>query len=273
MSYIQVAVDEDPTPGRFVLTGSRNFLLMSQVSQSLAGRSAVLHLLPFSRAELDRQDQPEPDSPATLFANRRTSQELWPLVYSGGYPRIHDRELPPAVWLADYLQTYLERDVRSLANIGDLATFERFLALCAGRAAQLLNHSSLANDAGVSVDTARRWIAILQTSFVVFVLPPHHRNFNKRVVKTPKLFFHDTGLLCHLLGIREPAQLVSHPLRGALFENYIVAEVAKAFLHHRRTPPLFFWRDRTGHEVDLVIEAGDTLFPVEIKSTQTPGQS
>ena len=146
---------------------------------------------------------------------------------------------PPDVWLPDYLQTYLERDVRSLSNIGDLETFERFLALCAGRSAQLLNYSGLASDCGVSVDTARRWISVLKTSFIVFLLTPHHRNFNKRVVKSPKLYFHDTGLLCQLLGIRDATQIVSHPLRGAIFENHVVAEVAKSYLHHRRTPPLY----------------------------------
>ena len=154
-------------------------------------------------------------------------------------------------------------------NIGDLQTFERFLALCAGRSAQLLNFSGLASDCGVSVDTARRWVSVLKTSFIVFLLSPHHRNFNKRVVKSPKLYFHDTGLLCQLLGIRDAGQIVSHPLRGAIFENYVVAEVVKSYLHHRRTPPLFFWRDRTGHEIDLLIEESGLLYPVEIKSGHT----
>lgn len=147
--------------------------------------------------------------------------------------------------------------------------FERFLVLCAGRSGQLLSYSALASDCGVSVDTARRWISLLQTSFVIFTVRPHHRNFNKRLIKCPKLYFHDTGLLCWLLGIRESAQIVSHPLRGAIFENYIVAEIEKAYLHHPRSAPLFFWRDRTGHEIDLLIEEGGALFPVEIKSART----
>jgi predicted AAA+ superfamily ATPase len=218
---------------------------------------------------LEDQEQADPLSPAALFANRTTHLDLWPTLHTGFYPRIHDRQIPPGVWLPDYLQTYLERDVRSLSNIGDLETFERFLALCAGRSAQLLNYSSLASDCGVSVDTARRWISVMKTSFIVFLLSPHHRNFNKRVVKCPKLYFFDTGLLCQLLGIRDAGQLLSHPLRGAIFENYIIAEVAKAYLHHRRTPPLFFWRDRTGHEIDLLIEESGILHPVEIKSSQT----
>ncbi len=268
-SYIQNAVDEDPAPGRFILTGSQNFLLMGRVSQTLAGRCGILNLLPLSRAELEGQEQPEPDTPAGLFGNRTTDLHLWETLLTGFYPRIHDRQIPPVVWLSDYIQTYVERDVRSLSNIGDLEVFERFLALCAGRAAQLLSYSGLASDGGISVDTARRWLSVLKTSFILFLLPPHHRNFNKRVVKSPKLYFYDTGLLCRLLGIREAAQIVTHPLRGAIFENYVVAEVAKAYLHHRRTPPIFFWRDRTGHEIDLLIEKADLLYPVEIKSGKT----
>lgn len=269
LSYLQSAVDEQPSPGRFVLTGSQNLLLMSRVSQSLAGRSGILNLLPFSRAELEGAPQAEPDSPASLFADTRTGLDLWEAIRTGFYPPIHDRGIPPEVWIPDYIRTYVERDVRSLANIGDLDVFERFLTLCAGRAGQLLSYSGLAADCGVSVDTARRWISLLKTSFIVFALQPHHRNYNKRVIKSPKLFFHDTGLLCWLLGIRASGQLASHPLRGAVFENYVVAEIAKAYLHHRRPAPLFFWRDRTGHEIDLLIEEADGLFPVEIKSAQT----
>lgn len=269
MSYIQGLVDESPVPGRFVLTGSQNFLLMSKVSQTLAGRSGILNLLPFSRAELEDQPQPEPTTPATLFGNRETRLDLWETLHTGFYPRIHDRRIPASVWLPDYVQSYIERDVRSLSNIGDLNLFARFLSLCAGRAAQLLNYSNLASDCGISVDTARRWLTVLNTSFIVFLLPAHHRNFNKRLVKSPKLFFYDTGLLCHLLGIREPDQIPTHPLRGSIFENHMVAETAKAYLHHRRIPPLFFWRDQSGHEIDLLIEDADRLYPVEIKSGLT----
>jgi hypothetical protein len=204
-----------------------------------------------------------------VFSNLTTRLDLWTTMRTGFYPRIHDRHVPPEVWLPDYLQTYLERDVRLLTNVGDLGLFERFLALAAGRAAQLLNYSSLASDCGVAVDTIRRWMSVLQTSFIVFTLQPHHHNYRKRIVRRPKLFFYDTGLLCHLLGIRSDGQLVSHPLRGAVFENYVIAEVAKAYLHHRVVPPLFFWRDQTGHEIDLLIDAGDCLWPVEIKSGQT----
>lgn len=269
LSYIQTAVDREPAPGRFVLTGSENFLLMERVSQSLAGRCAILHLLPFSRAELDGQAQAEPTGPETLFGSPGSRFDCWELIRSGGYPPIHDRTIPPEVWHSDYVRTYVERDVRSLVNVGDLETFERFLKLCAGRLGQLLNASALASDCGISVDTTRRWLSVLKTSFLVFLLPPHFRNFSKRVIKSPKLYFHDTGLACHLLGIRETEQLRTHPLRGALFENFVVGEVAKAYWHHRREPPIHFWRDQTGHEVDLVVEEGGLLHPVEIKSGAT----
>ena len=269
LSYIQTDVDRDPSPGRFVLTGSPNLMLMEKVSQSLAGRCGVLHLMPFSRAELERQKQDEPGNPGAIFSNRETRLDCWEIIRTGFYPPIHDRGIPPEIWLADYLRTYVERDVRTLVNIGDLETFERFVRLCAGRIGQLVNSSSLASDCGVAVDTARRWISILKTSFIIFLLPPHHRNFNKRVIKSPKLYFYDTGLACLLLGIRDAGQAFSHPLRGALFENYILAEVAKAYLNHRRSPPIFFWRDQTGHEIDLLIEEGSVLYPIEIKSGST----
>ncbi len=269
LSYIQTEVDRDPSPGRFVHTGSQNLMLMEKVSQTLAGRCGILHLLPFSRAELEGQKQVEPSSPDKLFTNRKTKLDCWEIIRSGFYPPIHDRGIPPEVWLSDYVRTYVERDLRTLVNIGDLETFERFVKLCAGRVGQLLNYSSLASDCGVAVDTARRWISVLKTSFIAFTLPPHHRNFNKRVIKSPKLYFHDTGLACFMLGIRNQDQLFAHPLRGALFENYVVAEVVKAYFHHRVQSPVFFWRDQSGHEIDLLIEEGNVLHPVEIKSAGT----
>lgn len=288
-SYIQSAVDADPAPARFVLSGSQNFLLMERISQSLAGRSAILHLMPFQRAEVEAAAAaPEHDDsgsaaaadavafpavpridPATLFTNRATALSLWDTIFRGFYPRVVTGGIPPEVWHSDYIQTYVERDVRALLQIGERDRFERFMALAAGRIGQLVNYSSLASDAGISVDTARRWISVLATSFLVFLLPPHHRNLNKRVIKTPKLYFYDTGLACRLLNIRTAEQIQDHPLRGALFENLIVAELAKHFEHSRQRPPLYFWRDRTGHEVDLLIEDGDSLFPIEIKSGRT----
>jgi hypothetical protein len=269
VSYIQTEVDRDDTPGRFVLTGSQNFLLMERISQSLAGRSAVLHLLPLSRSELEGQSSVLPADPSHLFENGQTRLDGWELIRTGLYPRIHDRGIPAEIWLPDYIRTYVERDLRSLVNIGDLETFERFLALCAGRTGQLLNFSTLASDTGIAVDTARRWISILKTSFLVFLLRPHHRNFNKRVIRSPKLYFHDTGLACQLLGIKSREQLVNHPLRGALFENFVIAETQKRYIHHREDAPLFFWRDQTGHEIDLLIDHAGKLFPCEIKSGAT----
>jgi len=272
-SYIQTAVARDDRPGRFILTGSQNFLLMQQVSDSLAGRCAILHILPFSRAELEREAQARPSGPRELLANTHSPRQCWPTVWTGFYPRIHDRKIPADVWLGDYVRTYLERDVRRLVNIGDLDTFEWFLALCAGRTGQLLNYSSLAADTGVSVDTARRWISVLKTSFIIYTLRPHHRNFNKRVIKSPKLYFYDTGLACRLLRIRSPDELFLHSTRGALFENTIISEVMKAFVHNRMDPPLHYWRDQTGHEVDLLIEDAQRLHPIEIKSGETVSRS
>ena len=269
LSAIQVAVDHPDHAGTYVLTGSQNLLLMDRISQTLAGRTGILHLLPLSRAELESQPHAAPGQPGALFSNRATQLDLWSTVRTGFYPRIHDRAIPPEIWLPDYVQTYLARDVRALLNVGDMETFERFLMLAAGRVGQLLNYSSLANDCGVSVDTARRWISVLVTSFVITLLRPYHRNFNKRLVKSPKLYLIDTGLACHLLGIRSERQLATHHLRGALFENYVVAEVVKAYRHHRLQPPLYFWRDRTGHEIDLVIEHDGEPYPVEVKSAET----
>lgn len=269
VSYIQTEVDRDDSPGRFVLTGSQNFLLMERISQSLAGRSAVLHLLPLARSELEGQSSSLPADPTGLFENTRSRFDCWDLIRSGLYPRIHDRGIPAEIWLPDYIRTYVERDLRSLVNIGDLETFERFLALCAGRTGQLLNFSALAADTGIAVDTARRWISILKTSSLVFLLRPHHRNFNKRVIRSPKLYFHDTGLACRLLGIKSREQLFNHPLRGALFENFVIAETQKRYIHHREDAPLFFWRDQTGHEIDLLIDHAGKLFPCEIKSGAT----
>jgi uncharacterized protein len=270
-SYIQVLVDEEDVPGRFILSGSQNFLLLRSISQSLAGRTAVLHLLPFSLSELHQRapfplerlgrELPEP--------GRSADSGLLDTLFRGSYPRIHDRGLEPDVWLADYVRTYVERDVREIVNVTDLESFDRFLRLCAGRNAQLLNLSSLATDCGITHATARRWLSILEASFLVVLLRPHHRNFGKRLIKAPKLFFLDTGLLCYLLRIRSPEDLRFHASRGPIFESFVVAELTKASLHRGREPDLYFWRDSAGHEIDVVIDQGATLVPVEIKSGET----
>lgn len=273
-SYVQVTVDEEDRPGRFILSGSQNFLLLHRVTQSLAGRCAIHRLLPFSRAEL--AGRPLRDVVKRITANRITQPEeavdsdaLFRTMFIGGYPRIHDKELEPQPWLANYYQTYLERDVRDLLNVGDIEGFGRFVRLCAGRSGHLLNASSLAVDAGVSHTTVRRWLSIMEASYIVYLLRPHHQNFNKRLVKAPKLYFLDTGLLCYLLRIRSPEDLVSHASRGSIFETWVVSEALKNYHNRGAEPDLYFWRDSAGHEVDLLIDQGATQIPIEIKSGQT----
>lgn len=269
LSYIQGSVDTDDTPGRFILTGSHQFHLMERVSQTLAGRTAVVNLLPFSLSELVGSPPANP-----LEFDRLTRTEGKPpfpletILYRGLYPRIHAKGIDAHDWLGGYYRTYVERDVREVRNIGDLETFQRFVRLCAGRAGQLLNLSSLAADCGISHTAARQWLSVLQAGFIIHLLPPHHANFSKRLVKSPKLYFLDTGLLCYLLRIRRPEEVVHHALRGAIFENFVLSELYKAFANLGEAPPLYFWRDRTGHEVDLIIDTGAPI-PVEIKSGET----
>ena len=255
LSYLQTLVDRDPRPGRFILTGSQQLGLLSGIAQSLAGRVALIKLLPFSLGELEGSGQ----APATVDK----------LLLQGLYPPIYDRGLDPTTWYANYVATYLERDVRQLVNVRDLTTFDRFLRLCAGRSGQLLNLSGLASDAGVSHNTARAWVSVLEASYLVQLLPPYHRSFNKLLVKTPKLYFLDPGLASWLVGIRTLDQLVVHPLRGALFEGWVVSEALKARYHQGLAPDLYFWRDNSGHEVDLLREDGAVLTPFEIKSGRT----
>jgi predicted AAA+ superfamily ATPase len=269
-SYLQGFLDEGRS-GPLVLTGSQHFLMSERISQSLAGRVAILGLLPLSVAELAGRPALLPEEladPETLRRDRPL-MPLEDLLFRGLFPRIHDRQLDAATWLDGYVRTYIERDVRLLTNIGNLEAFSRFLALCAGRSGQLLNSSALAVEAGVSQPTARHWISVLQASYVVLLLKPHHENFNKRLVKTPKLYFLDAGLLCHLLGLRRPEDVRLHPLRGAIFETFVVGELYKTFLHHGQPAPLYFWRDSSGHEVDALLDFGTRRLPVEVKVGQT----
>ncbi len=252
-SYLQQVLDENTGPGMFILTGSNNFLLQESISQSLAGRIAYMYLLPFSYSELPEE----------------AGSELSDLIFRGLYPPIYDQPVEPSRWYGHYIRTYIERDVRQLKNITDLDAFERLLRLCAGRSGQLLNMQNLAVDSGVDGKTIASWISVLEQSFILFRLPLHHKNFNKRVVKMPKLYFYDTGLACALLGIQNPNQLKYHPLYGSLFESFIIAELTKHQYNHGRRSNLFFWRDNTGHEIDVLIENGNQLFPIEIKSGQT----
>lgn len=258
-SYLQGRIDEDPRPGRWILTGSQNLALLESVSQSLAGRSAVLHLLPMSRGEV------------TCF--KRHPQTLDATLLAGGYPRIFDRKIPPADFLSSYVQTYVERDVRSIANVGDLVTFQRFLELCAGRSAQLINYSSLAADCGISQPTAKAWLSILETSFVLFRLPPYSGSTRKRIVKMPRLHFHDSGLACWLLGIRTTEQLHAHPLRGAIFESWAISEILKHRWNVGEARGLSFYRDRDAVEVDLLVERGQKTLLIEIKASTTANAS
>jgi predicted AAA+ superfamily ATPase len=270
-SYIQVRVDVDDQPGHYILSGSQNFLLHHRVSQTLAGRCAVLHLLPFSLSELEGR---KPFDLASIGRKpaperRASGRDLMQTLYDGFYPRIHDKALPPSDWLRNYFLTYIERDVRELLNIGDIDAFERFVRLCAGRNGMLLNLSSLASDCGISHTTARRWISIMEAAFLIVLLRPHFKSFSKRLIKSPKLYFLDTGLLCYLLRIGSPEDIVLHAMRGSIFESFVVSEFTKTCLHHGIDSNLYFWRNSSGKEVDVLLDWGATCIPVEIKSAKT----
>ena len=253
LSYIQTIVDTEKKNGQFILTGSNQFETMQSISQSLAGRTGMLKLLPCSYGE--------------LFGNKK--RRIEELLYQGFYPRIFDQAIKPEFFLTGYLETYLERDVRSVLQLRDLLQFKRFLQLCAGRTGSIVNYSSLGNELGISNHTVRHWISVLEASYIVFLLQPYYRNFNKRVTKSPKLYFLDVGLAAHLLGIENPGQLTTHPLRGELFETFVIGEFLKYRYNQGKRSNLFYFRDHVGNEVDLVIESGNGLVPVEIKSAST----
>lgn len=254
-SYLQTRMDADKKTGQFILTGSQQFGLISGITQSLAGRVARLSLLPFSLSELQKENI----EPKTLEG----------LLYKGLYPPIYDRNHDPLIWYGSYVATYLERDVRQLVNVRDLSTFQRFLKMCAARTGQILNLSSLANDCGITHNTAKAWISVLEASYIIYLLQPYHKNFNKRLVKSPKLYFLDTGLASWLLGIEKQEQIKTHSMRGALFESWVVSE----FLKHRHNqglaPNIYYWRDNVGHEIDIIVERGEKLDAIEIKSGKT----
>ena len=258
-SYLQSMVDAQPTAGRFILTGSQQFELMTQVSQSLAGRTALLRLLPLTLAERALMRPIQTQDPLALPT----------CLLSGFYPRVHDQNLQASQAMGDYFATYVERDLRQLAAVQDLRLFERFVRLCAGRTGQLLNLNSLANDAGISQPTARAWLDLLQTSFIVHVLSPWFVNSGKRLIKSPKLYFVDTGLACWLLGLRTPEQVQRDPLWGALFENFVVMEALKDRFNQGENSPLYFYRDSEGNEVDLLMPIGRQLHAIEIKAGAT----
>lgn len=254
LSWIQVAVDDKNTPGQFILTGSHQFELSRHISQSLAGRTALLKLLPLSMAEL-----------LPVLA----SPSIDSFLYQGGYPRIHAQQLDPAVALGDYFETYVQRDLRELVQLRNLHLFEKFVRLVAGRVGQLVNLQSLGADVGVSAHTVQEWLNLLEASYIVFRLPPWFANIGKRLTKTPKLYFYDVGLAAWLMGITQPSYLPTHPLRGNLFENLVILEVLKTLHNVGTKPHLHFYRDVRGNEADLLLESGDKLHLLEIKAAQT----
>lgn len=257
-SYIQTITDNTNIPGQYIISGSQSFLLNQHISQSLSGRVAILNLMPLCFSELRDYGTPVMDYEK--------------LIYNGFYPRLYDKGINPGDFYPNYIQTYIERDVRLLQNIQDLSLFVRFLKLCAGRTGQLLNMNSLANDCGISPNTAKSWISVLEASYVIFLLQPHHKNYKKRIVKMPKLYFIDTGLASSLLEIHSEKQLSTHFLRGALFENLILSELIKKRYNGGLKNNCYFWRDNKGVEIDCIIETGDKLTPVEIKSANTFNQ-
>lgn len=255
LSYIQTIVDAPGFESQFVLTGSHQLLLMEKITQSLAGRTTIAKLLPFSLAELKKGPTPK---------NRLDNIDT--LLFTGGYPRIYDKNLGPSQWMEQYFQTYVERDVRTLLNVDQIDLFDRFIRLCAGRVGQLANFSSLANDCGISPPTARAWLSVLQASFVCFYLQPYFKNFSKRIIKSPKIYFYDTGLLCYLLKIQNVDQLAIHPLRGSVFENWVITEKMKSYFNKGKDPSLYFWRDTKGNEIDIVVDEGNHLQLIEVKA-------
>ncbi|MCY4211852.1 MAG: ATP-binding protein [Gammaproteobacteria bacterium] len=254
-SYLQVLVDERGRAGQYVLTGSSNFSLRAATSQSLAGRTALFTLLPLSLAELS--------------ASGADKADLNEVLLHGGYPRIYDRKLMPAAFYRDYIGTYVERDLRQLSMIKDLAQFQTFMQLCAGNVGRILNLQRLGSDCGISQTTAREWLNLLEASYVIFRLHPFHANTRKRLVKSPKLYFYDVGVAAFLLGITAPGHLHAHPLRGELFENLIVTEVIKTVFNHDQRPQVCFYRDSNGNEVDLLLQSGAGWLPIEIKAGKT----
>jgi len=254
-SYLQEILDNSKVKGLFILSGSNNFLLQQNISQTLAGRVGYINLLPFSIEELKKSKLlPDDDDQ---------------LMLKGFYPPIYDQEIPPLDWCPNYIRTYIEKDVRQIKNITDLIVFERFIKLLAGRSGQELNNSALAVETGVDVKTIQSWIGILESSFIIYLLKPHFKNFNKTIVKRPKVYFYDTALVCYLLGIRNVLQLKTHPLRGSIFEGMVVTELIKKRTNAGLPINIYYWRDKTGHEIDVIIDNAGKLLPIEIKSGKT----
>ncbi len=271
-SYLQEKIDFNDEPGRYILTGSSQFLLMETISQSLAGRIATFKLLPFSMNELNLlpfDTDMESIITPKKYETPPDRSDICKFIFTGLYPRIHDKKLTPQKWIENYLSTYVERYIRNLINISDMRTFENFLKICASYSGQLVNYTSISNMVGVSQPTVNKWLSLLETSSVIFFLSPFYKNFSKRIVKSPKLYFVDTGLLCFLLSIRSKEELKTHCLYGNIFETFVISEFFKRICHIAQIPPLYFWRDQVGNEIDLLIEHKNEVIPVEIKSAMT----
>jgi hypothetical protein len=257
LSYIQVFVDEDKSR-KFVITGSQNLLISAKISQSLAGRVFVANLFPLSLRELATANMAENDLVDQLF--------------KGFYPKVYDGNTEPSTWYNNYIQTYLERDVRNIKSVEDLSIFQKFLGLLAGRTAQILNLSSLAGDVGATVPTIKSWLSILEASYIIKLLPPYHTNWNKRMIKAPKVHFLDTGLVCALLGVNKSTELTRHPLIGSIFESYVFSEYIKKKANLKLTANMYFWKDKAGKEVDILLEEGTVTEAVEVKYGETVNQ-
>ena len=254
--YLQGFIDSDPSPGRFILSGSQNFLLNDKISQSLAGRIAIFTLLPLSINELKLSDL--------------LPKNVDEVMLKGFYPRIYSEQLDIQTWINNYINTYLERDVRQLININNLLTFQRFIKVCAARIGNILNYADLARDCDITLNTAKSWLSILEASYIIKLVQPYYKNFNKRITQTTKIYFYDTGIVCALLGIKKAEELNIHHMRGHIFENMIIADAFKYNFNNNLLPNIYFWRDVTGHEIDCLIEKSyDKLVPIEIKSNMT----
>ena len=252
-SYIQTHVDSSKIMGEFILTGSQHFLLTEKITQSLAGRTAILELLPCSTRELNLSD----------------SETLYDTIWRGFYPSVHAQKIEPSIFYKSYLNTYVERDLHSITAIQNMSKFRTFLQLCAGRTGQIINMTSLGNDCGIDQKTVKAWLSILESSYILFILKPHYKNFNKRIIKQPKLYFCDTGLVSYLLGIESAKDVKRHFARGALFENYVAIELLKKRYNSGKDSNLYFWRDSHGAEIDFIIDSGAGLIPIEVKSSET----
>jgi len=258
LSYIQIIIDEQYRPGYFILTGSQNFLMMSSVSQSLAGRVGILTLLPMSISEFK--------------LNNLLPAQADKSIFYGGYPRIYYQNFDPVVWYSDYIETYVEKDIRQIMKLSDINLFRKFVSLCAGRIGQTLSLTSLSNDCGISLPTVKSWLSLLESSYIIFLLQPYYENLGKRVMKSPKLYFYDTGLACSLLSINSELQLSTHYLRGGLFESFIISDLFKQFYNKGHRPKIYFWQESHRSEIDCLVFKEDKIIPVEIKAGQTINQ-